>query len=77
MNNTIKSKIDNVCNLFPGSYSSTICDPVQNHAIYGISKEYKNDVKNKLKALGANKFRFVQPLVKGNVIICFNTSKMI
>jgi hypothetical protein len=57
-----------------GVYWQDVYDYVQSHAIYGISKDRVDDYKNKLKKLGATKFRVVKN--SGNPILCFNAEKI-
>lgn len=53
----------------------SLTDPVQTHAIYGVTKETKKYWLNELKNAGAVKIREVK---SGNfVILCFNAKNMI
>lgn len=57
---------------FQGSYIQELFDPVQTHAIYGVSKSRMNEAKDMLKKHGAKRFRIVNPrAAKDLVIICF------
>lgn len=69
---SIETQLNLIIAKYPSSYFQTLCDPHQTHAIYGISKIDKDEVKESLKKIGANKFRMVQPHAKDKVIICFN-----
>lgn len=72
----IKTKLNNFCNGYRGSYCQTIHDTVQTHAIYGLPKTQAQEVKALLKAMGAKKFRTVQPEAKSLTIICFDAKGM-
>ncbi len=72
----ISTKLSGLCNNYRGAYHQKLHDPVQTHAIYGISKTSKDEVKAKLKAMGAKKFRSVQPHAKSLTIICFDAKGM-
>ncbi len=49
-------------------------DPVQTHAIYGVTKDTKSYWKLTLKSIGAKKFREVKANSKHFVILCFDAS---
>jgi hypothetical protein len=55
---------------FRGSYVQTVFDPVQTHALYGITKGEAAEAKEALKAIGAKRFRVVNNSY-GFAIICF------
>jgi hypothetical protein len=50
-------------------YIKTLHDPIQTHAIYGITKDRQKAAVEQLKALGATKFRMVG--TNGFKVICF------
>ena len=66
----LKPILDN----YSGSYFRELHDPIQSHAIYGIPKTDKDKIKEKLKLIGAKRFRTVQPHAKHFTIICFDAS---
>lgn len=66
----MREKFYTVTNQFRGSYVQTIFDPIQTHALYGVSKTQKDDAKAALKKIGAKRFRVVNNDF-GMSIICF------
>ena len=68
----MKEKFDfsGVTHQFRGSYVQTIFDPIQTHALYGITKSQKDDAIEELKEIGAKRFRVVNNRY-GFSIICF------
>lgn len=74
--NSMSRKLDN---LFKGwnndRYVQTLFDPVQTHALYGLSKENVLEFKEKLKKMGANRFRTVTNHY-GRKILCFSAKKI-
>lgn len=71
-----KTILDSFCKGYGGAYCQKLNDPVQTHAIYGIAKTSKEEVKAKLKAMGAKRFRSVQPHAKYLTIICFDAANI-
>lgn len=69
----MREKFDTVTDQFRGSYISTIFDPIQTHALYGVSKTQKDEAKAALKKIGAKRFRVVNNDF-GMSIICFKMS---
>jgi len=65
-----KNDFSNVTYQFRGSYVQTIFDPVQTHALYGVSKTQKDEAKAALKEIGAKRFRITSTKF-GFAIICF------
>ena len=57
-----------------GRYIQTIFDPIQTHALYGITADELPKFKEKLKKLGARKFRTCGR--KGFKILCFKINKI-
>ena len=54
----------------------TLFDPVQTHAAYNVPAERVDEVKQALKAAGANRFRLVKNKNKNrNVVVCFKLKK--
>lgn len=49
-------------------------DPVQTHAVYGVPHEQADEVKQRLKQLGAVRFRMVKNRY-GFTIVCFKLKK--
>ena len=72
--NAMRSRLNGLCS--QGTYCQVLFDPIQTHAIYGVYKEDKESMKQKLKSIGAKKFRMVQPEAKGKIIICFDASSI-
>jgi phospholipase/lecithinase/hemolysin len=66
----MKPEIKNVTSKFHGSYIETIFDPIQTHALYGVTKSFKNEAVSALKEAGAKRLRVVSNKF-GFVIICF------
>lgn len=57
------------------TYYQDLFDPVQSHALYGISKKEVPEYKAKLTALGATRFRTVTSN-GGGAILCFKADKI-
>ena len=78
MTNELKKAMTTRLNSFvsghKGAYCQSLFDPIQTHAIYGLAKTNKEEVKQSLKEMGAKKFRMVQPHAKSLIIICFDAS---
>ena len=68
------SEIRDVVRQFRGSYIQTIFDPVQTHALYGVTKSDRDEAKAALKKAGAGRLRVVSNR-HGFVIICFKVKK--
>ena len=49
-------------------------DPVQTHAVYGVPHNQADEVKQRLKELGAVRFRMVKNRY-GFTIVCFKLKK--
>lgn len=59
-------------NLKPSQYIRTLFDPVQTHAVYNVTLDEVDAVKNELKAVKATRFRIVKTqLIENNCIVCF------
>ncbi len=56
---------------FKGSYVQGLFDPIQTHALYGISKDDLIQAKKILSEHKATRFRTVKATGKGFVILCF------
>jgi hypothetical protein len=57
---------------FEGYRVEELFDPIQTHAVYGVPYAQVPTIKAALKEkLGATRFRTVQPMMKGEKIICF------
>jgi len=55
---------------FEGSYVKTLHDPIQTHALYGVSNEDVYRAKLELSKVGAVRFRLVKTSY-GLTIVCF------
>jgi hypothetical protein len=71
-NDVLRIRLNELCEMFPGSYYQKISDPVQTHAVYGVAKSDKEYVVKSLKYIGAKRFRIVQAGIKGLIIVCFS-----
>lgn len=72
----MNSKLNGVlCNFHPERYVQKMFDPVQTHALYGITESAVADIKIRLKDLGATRFRVVKTRSAFR-ILCFNASKI-
>jgi hypothetical protein len=58
-----------------GTYIQTLFDPVQTHAVYGVTADNLSEVKKELKALGATRFRVLKTGFGTLRIVCFKYSK--
>ena len=67
-------EIHDVVRQFRGSYIQTIFDPVQTHALYGVTKSFKHEAIAALKNAGAQRLRTVSNR-QSFVIICFKIKK--
>jgi hypothetical protein len=66
----MKPEIKDITSKFNGSYIQTIFDSVQTHALYGVTKSFKNEAVSALKEAGAKRLRVVSNTF-GFVVICF------
>lgn len=57
------------------AYMHDLFDPIQTHAVYGLSPLDLPLIKHLLKQLGAKQFRTLKN--KGCPILCFNAEKML
>ncbi len=57
-------------------YFKSLFDPVQTHAVYGLTQDNYDEVKSSLTKLGAKKFRKVKVRSSDFLILCFNAAKM-
>jgi hypothetical protein len=74
--NKMSRKLDNRFKGFNNDrYVQTLFDPVQTHALYGLTKETIDSFKKQLKELGANRFRTVSTRF-GFKILCFSAKKI-
>lgn len=71
----IKENINWIKNYNSSSYMMSLFDPVQTHAVYGLSLDDVSIIKQSLKKQGAKQFRLLKN--KGFPILCFNAEKMI
>ena len=70
MNKPARIQID----LPTGTYQQELFDPVQTHAVYGLTKDTYDGVKAELKSKGATYFRRVKCIGKnGLMILCYKT----
>jgi hypothetical protein len=70
------NKLSKITQHRQGTYIQKLFDPVQTHAIYGVSAESLLSVKKELKEAGATHFRVLTPRsAKYLRIICFKYLK--
>ena len=58
-----------------GHYVQTLFDPVQTHAVYGVTEDTIATVKANLMKAGANRFRIIKNKF-GFRIVCFSAKKI-
>lgn len=63
-------------NMPNGSYFQPLFDPVQTHALYGLTEATLPSAKEELSKLGANRFRVVAVSKNGFRILCFSAKKI-
>jgi hypothetical protein len=69
------TQILNGLNRSDSYYFQSLFDPTQTHAMYGLTKDTLPAFKEKLKKLGANRFRTVSTKF-GFKILCFSAKKI-
>ena len=69
---TLAKAISNMSSSF---YIKELFDPIQTHAVCGVHKDQVAEVKETLKAYGANRFRVVSTHIKDLKIVCFKQKK--
>ena len=62
--------------LHSGSYIQQLFDPVQTHAVYGITESDIPNLKHRLTILGAKRFRNVKCVNSDFRILCFSAKSI-
>lgn len=63
-------------NLYRGAYILPLFDPIQTHAVYGITDADIANLKKQLITLGAKRFRTVKIRKSDLRILCFNAKSI-
>ena len=72
----MKNNLQSIENeILDGEYTQKLFDPVQTHAVYGVTLSRVDKVKEIIKKHGGKRLRMVTANCKAFRIICFKLSK--
>ena len=65
------AEIATLLHCYHGQYVQTTYDPVSTHAVYGFTRDMKDELKERVKAIGGKYIRFLAANNRNLIICCF------